>query len=491
MVFYNNIKDDYMDSIFNLSQLHKHASAEDLRKGSFGIEWEGLRIRGNGELSLSPHPEIFGNKLSNPYITTDFSESQIEIITPAFDTIDEAFSFFSFMSDLVNSSLDDDEYLWFQSLPCILPDSSEIPIAKYKGKELAEESMEYRKGLAKKYGLRKQMISGIHFNFSFEEELIEKLYNSIDLSEMEKEKDSKISYKEFKNMVYLKISRNYIRYVWLIIYLTGCSVAAHNTFTPECTDLMECSDNHGGVYSERGPSFRNASCGYKNLEHLYPNYDSVDAFASDVQSFIDEGKLSQAKELYTQIRLKPKDPRNLLLSLRNDGIQYIEIRTLDINPFYKCGLIKKDMEFLHLFLIYSLIAEESDYENWQEEALYNEEMTAEAAYDYDMKLLKDGEEISLEEWGLRILDEIDEMCRTLDIGTQSLVDSMRQRIVDPSLTYGKGLIRLVKEEGYINSQLKLSQINKLTSKYLLEHRDLLNHEKYKEYVPIALQGAKK
>ena len=319
-----------MDRIFNLSQLHKNTSSEDLKQGSFGIEWEGLRVRGNGELSLSPHPEIFGNKLSNPYITTDFSESQIEIITPTFDTIDEAFSFFSFMSDLVNSSLDDDEFLWFQSMPCILPDSSEIPIAKYKGRELAEESMEYRKGLAKKYGLRKQLISGIHFNFSFKEELIEKLYKNRDISEIEGSEGSKISYKEFKDRLYLKISRNYIRYVWLIIYLTGCSVAAHNTFTPECTDLMEQNDNYGGVYSERGPSFRNASCGYKNLEHLYPSYDSVDEFTRDVQSFIDEGHLSQAKELYTQIRLKPKDPSDVLLSLKNDGIQYLEVRTLDI-----------------------------------------------------------------------------------------------------------------------------------------------------------------
>lgn len=480
-----------MDRIFNLSQLHKNASAEDLKKGSFGIEWEGLRVRGNGELSLSPHPEIFGNKLSNPYITTDFSESQIEIITPAFDTIDEAFSFFSFMSDLVNSSLDDDEFLWFQSLPCILPDSSEIPIAKYKGRELAEESMEYRKGLAKKYGLRKQLISGIHFNFSFKDELLEKLYDNLDISEIESQENSMMSYKEFKNRLYLKISRNYIRYVWLIIYLTGCSVAAHDTFTPECTKLMECSDNQGSVYSERGPSFRNASCGYKNLVHLYPNYHSVDEFANDVQSFIDEGHLSQAKELYTQIRLKPKDPRDVLSSLKEDGIQYVEIRTLDINPFYKCGLIKRDMEFLHLFLIYCLIAEESDYENWQEEAIYNEEITAEAAYDFSMKLIKDGEKISLEEWGLSILDEIDDMCRTLGIGSRSLIDSMRQRIVDPSLTYGKGLIRLIEEEGYINSQIKLSQVNKVTSKYLLENTGMLDDERFKDYVPIALQGAKK
>ncbi len=486
-----------MDRIFNLSQFHKYLSSEDLRRGEFGIEWEGLRVHNDGRLSLTPHPEIFGNKLTNPYITTDFSESQIEIITPTFDTIDEAFSFFSFMADLVNSSLDEDEYLWFQSLPCILPESSKIPIAKYKGRELAEESMEYRKGLAKKYGLRKQLISGIHFNFSFKEEMIQKLYENIivngDINDLGSDStlNENISYKDFKNNLYLKITRNYIRYVWLIIYLTGCSVAAHDTFTPECTDLMDKTDNHGSFYSENGPSFRNASCGYKNLEHLYPNYNSVNEFTDSVRSFIEEGKLSQAKELYTQIRLKPKDPRDVLGSLDEEGIKYVEIRTLDINPFYKCGLIKKDMDFLHLFLIYLLIAEESDYENWQEEAIYNEEKTAEFAYDPDMKLLKDGEEIGLEHWALSILDEMDVMYKTLGIGNHSILSSMRRRIVDPNLTYGKRLVKLVKEEGYIESQIKLSRNNKLTSKYLVENTDLLEENEFKDYVPIALQGAGK
>ena len=472
-----------MDGIFNLSQIKKHLSSEDLEKGSFGIEWEGLRVNSKGELSLSPHPEIFGNKLSNPYITTDFSESQIEIITPTFDTIDEAFSFFSFMSDLVNSSLEDDEYIWFQSLPCILPESSKIPIAKYKGKELAEESMEYRKGLAKKYGVKKQLISGIHFNFSFKEELIEKLYaGTIG--------DNGISYKEFKNNLYLKISRNYIRYAWLIIYLTGCSVAAHNTFTSECKDLMEKDDNYGSVYSEKGPSFRNASCGYKNLVHLYPSYNSIDEFTKDIQSYIDQGILSQAKELYTQIRLKPKDISDILGSLKKDGIQYVEIRTLDINPFYKCGLIRNDMKFLHLFLIYLLLKEESDYEKWEEEALYNEEKTAESGYD-DVNLIKDGEEINLEKWALSILDEMVGVIKDLNIGNPLILDIMRMKIVNPSLTYGKRLIKLIEKEGYIESQINLSKSNKLSSKYLVEETDFLEDERFKEYVPIALQGAKK
>ena len=470
-----------MDRIFNISRIKENLSSEDLNKGSFGIEWEALRVKENGELSLSPHPEIFGDKLTNPYITTDFSESQIEIITPAFDTVDDAFSFFSFMADLVNSSLADDEYLWFQSLPCILPEPSKIPIAKYKGRGLGEESMEYRKGLAKKYGLRKQLISGIHFNFSFKEELIQKLYGSI-------EESNRIPYKEFKNNLYLKISRNYLRYVWLIIYLTGCSVAVHDSFTLECRKLMNNGDDKGSVYSDRGPSFRNASCGYKNLEELYPSYDSVEEFTKDIQSFIDDGYLSEAKELYTQIRLKPKDPSNLLESLNNDGIKYIEIRTLDINPFYKCGLIKNDMNFLRLFMIYLLVKEESDYEKWQEEARFNEEKTAEHGYELDLKLIKDGEEVRLKDWALSILDEMKRIANDLDLENQSIIELMKLKVLNSSLTYGKRLVRLIEKEGFIESQIKLSKNNKLRSKYLIEETDLLNDEKFKDYVPVALPG---
>ena len=473
-----------MDNIFNLSWIKENLSSQDLKKGSFGIEWESLRVNEKGELSLSPHPEIFGDKLTNPYITTDFSESQIEIITPAFDTIDEVFSFFSFMADLVNSSLSDDEYLWFQSLPCILPESSKIPIAKYKAHELGEESMEYRRGLAKKYGLKKQLISGIHFNFSFKEELIQKLYENM-------EESTQMSYKDFKDNLYLKISRNYIRYVWIIIYLTGCSVAVHDSFTLECRRLMNQKDNQGSVYSESGPSFRNASCGYKNLEHLYPRYNSIAEFTEDIQSFIDEGHLSQAKELYTQIRLKPKNPVNMLESLNDDGIQYLEIRTLDINPFYKCGLIKNDMHFLHLFMIYLLIKEESDYEKWQEEALYNEEKTAEHGYEEDLKLIDDGSEISLKDWALSILDEMEMVANELGLENSSVIELMRLKILNPSLTYGKRLTRLIEYDGYIGSQIKLSRNNKLRSKYLIEETDLLDDERFRDYVPIALQGAGK
>ena len=452
-------------------------SADEILAGSFGIEWESLRAKSDGKLSLTPHPAIFGDKLTNPVVTTDFSESQIEIITPTFNTIDEAFDTFSLISDLVNASLPEDEYLWFQSIPCILPYWDQIPIAQYT--EAGEDSQKYREDLAKKYGVKKQMISGVHFNFSFTDSFLKKLYFL---------EDTDISFKDFKNEVYLKIARNYLRYCWLIIYLTGCSIGSHKTFSKECIHLMDAKDEYGSYYSTKGPSFRNASCGYKNLVELYPSYDSVEEFTDDVNFFIDKGDLSEAKELYTQIRLKPKNPKDLLNSLNDDGIEYIEIRTLDINPFYKCGLVKHDMKFLHLFLIYMLIKDESDYKLWQRDAKINEENVAERAYVDSMRLIKDGEEVTLKSWASDIINEMFGMCEVLGINEGQTLNLMLNRIANPDFTYGKRLLELIKKEGYINTHVKLSKNNKNVSVDNLNNFNFINRKEFNEYVSIALVG---
>ena len=452
-------------------------SSDEILAGSFGIEWESLRAKEDGKLSLTPHPAIFGDKLTNPVITTDFSESQIEIITPTFDTIDEAYDTFSLLADLVNASLPDDEYLWFQSIPCILPYWDRIPIAQYS--EDGVDNQKYREDLAKKYGVKKQMISGVHFNFSFSDNFLKKLYS------LEK---SNATFKEFKNDIYLKIARNYLRYCWLIIYLTGCSIGSHQTFSHDCIHLMDARDDYGSYYSTRGPSFRNASCGYKNLKDLYPSYDSVEDFTGDINRFIADGDLSEAKELYTQIRLKPKNPKDLLNSLNDDGIEYIEIRTLDINPFYKCGLVKKDMAFLHLFLIYMLIKEESDYEFWQKEAKINEENTAERAYDDSMRLLKDGKEVSIGQWASEIVDEMYEMCDALGINEFDTLNMMYERISNPDSTYGKKLLRLIRKRGYINAHMELSKNNKQISIENLKNMDICSDSEFRKYFNVALVG---
>lgn len=460
-------------NLLNVSKL----SADEILAGSFGIEWESLRAKEDGKLSLTPHPEVFGDKLANPVVTTDFSESQIEIITPTFDSIDKAFDNFALLSDIVNASLPEDEYLWFQSIPCILPYWDQIPIAKYS--EDGQSSQKYREDLAKKYGVKKQMISGVHFNFSFSDNLLNRLYDM---------ESSDLTFKEFKNNVYLKIARNYLRYCWLIIYLTGCSIGSHKTFSNDCIHLMDEKDDYGSFYSTRGPSFRNASCGYKNLKELYPSYDSLQEFVSDINKFIDDGDLSEAKELYAQIRLKPKNPKELLNSLEKYGIEYIEIRTLDINPFYKCGLVRHDMKFLHLFLIYMFIKDESDYKDWQKEAKFNEEATAESAYVESMRLLRDGEEVTLKSWASDIINEIHGMCEVLGIDATSTLSLMLNRIANPDLTYGKRLLKLIKENGYINTHVELSKNNKQTSIDSIKNANQNDGDELKKYSNIALVG---
>ena len=465
-----------MKNYFNIEEIEKILTNNELLSGNFGLEKEGLRVTKDGNLSLTPHPEVFGDKLKNPYITTDFSESQIEIVTPSFNTLNEVYQFLSFISDLVNINIPDNEYIWNQSLPCIIPDDSKIPIAKYS-KE-GKDAYEYRKNLSKKYGRKLQLISGIHYNFSFDEKVIEKLYKNI---------SHDLSYKNFKNQLYLKIVRNYLRYKWLIIYLTGTSIACHETFIEKCYNLMNKKDNYDSYYGTKAVSYRNASCGYKNKTPLYPRYTSVDEFIRDVKDFINKGLLSESKELYTQIRLKPHDRNNFLKSLKKDGIQYIEIRTIDINPFDKCGISMEDMEFIHIFLLYLLLKEESTYDKWQEESLINEENTAENAFNTNLKLLNDGCEVSLKNWAFNIINEIKQINTRLDLGKDEIIHTMQERIENPKKTHAYKLRNIIKNKGYINSQLSIAKNNKQTSEDIFNMEHIMKNEKLLKYYNDAIE----
>lgn len=467
----------YMKKFLTTTNIRGLLTPEELLSGNFGFEKEGLRIDQKGNLSITPHPDVFGNKLKNPYITTDFSESQVEIVTPTFNSLKEAYQCLTFLVDIVNTAIPNDQYIWNQSLPCILPDKYMIPLAEYEGKK-GEESRDYRINLAKKYGTKKQMISGIHYNFSIDEKTIQKLY-----SNYEKED---ISYKNFKNEIYLKITRNYLRLKWLIIYLTGATPSAHKTFTKECIDLMKNFDGIDSFYSKEGVSFRNSSIGYKNLLALYPRYDNIRNFINDVKSFIEEGNLSEAKELYTQIRLKPKDPTQYLESLLETGILYLEVRSIDINPFDKCGISLVDAEFVHLFLIYLLLKEESEYEKWQSEGVYNEEIIAEEAFNPDILLLKDGENIKIKEWANEILNDIEELDNIFELKKENIIEIMRERVNNPKKTYSKQLVDIIENKGFIASQTSIAIHNKETSFESIDLETIRNNEKLLDYYTHSL-----
>lgn len=465
-----------MKNYFTINNIKDLLNKEEILAGNFGFEKEGLRINNKGELSHTPHPQIFGDKLNNPYITTDFSESQVEIVTPVFNNINKAYQCLSFLVDLVNTSIPEDEYIWNQSLPCILPEDHEIPLAIYTGKK-GEASYKYRVQLAQKYGTKKQMISGIHYNYSLNDNTIQKLYENY---------PKEISLKNFKNQIYLKITRNYLRLKWFIIYITGASVAAHETFTKECIELMNLKDKHHSHYTNQGPSYRNSRIGYKNLKALYPHYDTLEHFIEDVEQYIEEGILSEAKELYTQIRLKPRDRDRNLESLRKDGILYLEVRSIDINPFEKSGISLNDAKFVHLFLIYLLLLEETDDKEWQKEGLYNEEIVAEKGFNPNTRLHHNGKKIQLNKWANKILDEIEEMNNTLQLEKEDIIHPIRERINNIQKTHAKQLQRIVENKGYIPSQVSIAIHNKETSNEILDIETIRNNPELNEYYENSL-----
>lgn len=429
-----------------LNKIKKIFTSKEILNGNFGIERETLRVDDNGYLAKSDHPEEFGDKAHNPYITTDFSESQIEVITPALSDIKETYNFTRALYDIAAMEIGD-EYLWPESMPCIIPDDKDIPVAKFANH--SKEAQEYREKLLLKYGGKKQLISGIHYNFSFDETIIERLYE---------DSDKKLSYKEFKNNIYLKIARNYLRYRWLIVYLLGGSPIVHESFIDSCKCPLK-KIKHSEYSSLGAISHRNGKCGYKNKVDLFPSYNSVDEHLESINEYIKDELIENHKELYSQIRLKPSDTNNFKESLLKDGIKYLEYRTIDINPFEKGGISLEDLRFLQVFNIYLLTKEESDFKNWQEEALENQQLIAVHGID-DIELKQDGKSINRIDFGLEILNEVMSVNNELNLGFEDIINNMIDKVKDSKLTYSYKITEKIKEEGYIDAFLNLARMYK-------------------------------
>lgn len=411
----------------------------DIKKGRFGIEKESLRVNENGELALTNHPKFFGDKIKNSYITVDFSESQIEMITPTESSVEKAYDFLRNIHEIVVTNLKD-EYLWSQSVPPILPSEELIPLGKFpQNKELEK----YREKLALKYGRKKQLLSGIHFNFSFDDEFLKELY------ELSKEKTS---FKEFKNNIYLKISRNYFKYGWMIIYLLGASPVIHETYLQKCIDKMK-KFTEDTYYFEDLVSFRNGSCGYRNEKDFFVNYESVDKYVESLERLIEKESISSAKEYYSPIRLKTKNPKEILLELKNSGIEYLEFRSIDLNPFSEIGIEKADLEFLHLFILFLFLKddepfEEKDYFRY----LKNQEILANKGNSDEFRLICcEDKNVSPKEYSIVILEEIERHLKAIGAFTnkdEKVLQYQKNKILSNRL-YSDLVLKEVKQKGFV------------------------------------------
>lgn len=426
--------------------LFSNLSTKQLLDARFGIEREGLRVTGSGMLSLTPHPAVFGDKKENPYITTDFSESQLEFVTPVFQNTADVIDFLDSLYNITALELED-EYIWPQSMPAVTPEGQYIPIATFINNEKDER---YRAYLEQKYGGKKQLVSGIHINFSLGEKLIEALYS----------KSKKlISLHDFKQQLYLKLTRNYLRYHWLLVYFLGATNILHKTYEQQCVEtLQEISVE---TYSnDKAISYRNSICGYQNKEFITLDYSSIEQYVKSINSYIQKGVLEDIRELYSQVRLKSKCTPYSAENLLNNGIEYIEIRTIDINPFVKSGLSVEDLNFIHLFLLYCLEKDEPTYDHWQLESEQNSKKVATEGQDLQLPLLQNGSTISLQRWGLDILRELQEMNQQYGLPFYNLLKEKEELLTDVHKTTSYRLASLCKEKGFINAHLELAKKHK-------------------------------
>ncbi|WP_430816429.1 bifunctional glutamate--cysteine ligase GshA/glutathione synthetase GshB [Carboxylicivirga sp. RSCT41] len=371
--------------------INKHINPY-LLQGGFGFEKENVRVDLQGNLAQTPHPEIFGNKREHPYITTDFSESQIELITPVRHSVEEALGFLETLHDEVSLKLDN-ELLWPQSAPPKLPCADEdIPIAKFDAE--GSDMEQYRVYLSKNYGRKKQLLSGVHFNISFDEQVLQHMYDSTD--------DSAYSYDQFREQVYLKTLRNFKRYRWFLIALLGNSPVVHRSYVNECVNLLpQLQDDT--FHLKYAGSMRNSMCGYRNKENLCLNYNTFEGYHKSIEKAIDDGLISQAKENYASIRLKSLD--------EGKTISHLEVRMLDLNPFVRAGVDIHHARIIHQFLLYCLIKPEAHAfdQEVQMIAYYNHEKAASCILDEGTHIMDDNNEAVLLQDALKdMLGEIDE-----------------------------------------------------------------------------------
>src|ERR1035437_719440 len=372
-------------------------------KGLFGVEKENIRVDKNGIISQTPHPAVFGDKISHAYITTDFSESQVEMITPPLPSITETLGFLETIHDIVSIELND-EYLWPQSIPPILPNEEEIPIAHYAKKGKKEE--EYREKIAEKYGRKKQAVSGIHFNISLNDTLLQVLYQNT---------TQEISFEAFRDEVYLKITRQLLRYRWLYVLIFGCSPIVDPTYELKCRDLPIYFNS-----KTRGLSLRNSCFGYGNLEDLYRDYSSTKGYLQSIEEMVKKGTLSASKELYASVR--PKFINN------SEHITYIEARYIDINPMSKIGLTPEMLQFIHWLAIYGLLTDEQNDFTSEFQAIANLNHGNVSLYGLLEKLIFISEDGSKSDaWteaGL-VVSNMQSLFTTLGIENQNYLDTLK------------------------------------------------------------------
>ncbi len=463
-----------------LSAICESARVDTLSRSKIGIEKESLRAAETGGISQTPHPQSLGSPLTNPYITTDFSEAMLELITPPCDSIGQALDFLNDLQVFVYSRLRE-ENLWATSMPCVVESSDSIPIAQYGKSNAGMMKTVYRRGLGYRYGRTMQVIAGVHFNYSFSEEFWS-MYQDIENSRQQR--------KSFISNQYMCLIRNILRYGWLIPYLFGASPAVCRSFLQGKPSILS-SFNENTVYEPYATSLRMGDIGYTNnkesMAGIKANYDSLDAYIASLRCAIEtpydeyekigvkvDGEYRQLNanilqienEYYSTVRPKQvlRDNEKPTNALEQRGIQYIEIRSIDVNAFDPLGINEEQLRFLEILVLFCLLQESPVLSsNEINEMDMNLVQVAHMGREPGIRLICNDESIELKQWASELLTAMQGVAQLLDDAhdsksyTQSL-SSQFDSVLDPLLTTSARMLDEMREndEGFFHFARRMS-----------------------------------
>jgi glutamate--cysteine ligase len=390
-------------------------SAAQLKGIRRGIEKESLRAKPDGKLALTPHPLALGAALTHPHITTDFSESQLELITGVHAGVESALEELTQVHQFTYRVLgaEGDERLWVSSMPCGLPPDETIPVGRYGSSNVGRAKSVYRMGLSHRYGRRMQTISGIHYNWSMPQVSSEQ---------------------------YFALIRNFRRHAFLLLYLFGASPALCSSFVAgRSHELQPLGD--GSMHMPYGTSLRMGRLGYQSEAQasLAVSYNSLEGYGASLQDALTRpwpayeaigiqnlgGDYNQLATSLLQIEnefygtIRPKRVINPgerpLHALRERGVEYVEVRLMDLDPFEPVGINAQTMRFIDVFLLHCLL-NDSPADTPQEiaELAHNQHLTAARGREPGLQLQRDGREMTLTDWGLELATQCAPIAAALD-----------------------------------------------------------------------------
>src|SRR5579862_4858756 len=405
-----------------------------LQGGAKGVEKESLRVSTDGKLARTPHPRSLGSALTDEHITTDYSEALIELVTPPFTHSWELLQYLLDLHQFVYRHLGD-ELLWATSMPCAIERDEDIPLAQYGSSHIGRMKTVYRNGLGLRYGRMMQAISGVHFNYSFPLPF----WEAYAAARGARDYDA-----HFVSACYFDLLRNYRRYGWLVLYLFGVSPVVCKSFL-RGRQLRMQELTSGTVYEPYATSLRMSDVGYRNRNQAglavsvnslaeyfddltraistpHPPYEALGVKVNGEYRQLNANILQLENEYYSFIRPKrvARSGERPTKALLRAGVEYVEVRALDVSAFDPVGVNQNKLRFLEAFLALCLLKDSPPIGASEQSTLdQNHTTVARRGREPGLTLWRDGSEVAMRDWARELLDSLTGICEVLDRGDAS------------------------------------------------------------------------